>query len=132
MVIMGHVARILSDHEIVINVGREHGVEEGMQFVIFSDSERIFDPQTGEDLGPLEIIKGRVKVFHVQEKISRARTETYEVEVPALDETLSGSPFLRPRREIRRQKLKVDEPAITPIKEEYTVRVGDKARSVGG
>jgi len=134
MPITGNVARILSDQELVLNVGREHGVEEGMEFVIFSESDPVFDPHTGEDLGPLEIVKGRVKVFHVQERISRARTETYEVELPslALGEVLSGSPFLRARREIRRLKLKVDEPAIKPIEEQYTVKVGDKVRSVRG
>lgn len=132
MPITGHVARILSDDELILNVGREHGVKEGMEFVIFSESDPVFDPQTGEDLGPLEIVKGRVKVFHVQERISRTRTETYVVELPSLGEVLSGSPFLPSRREIRRRKLKIDEPAIKPIEEEYTVKVGDKVRSVGG
>ena len=135
MPITGHVARILSEHELVLNVGREHGVKEGMKFVIFSESDQIFDPETGEDLGPLEIVKGRVKVFNVQERISRARTETYEVDLPPAPELTLAVDFLtrtRSRRETRREKLKVEESDVKPIEEEYTVKVGDKVRSVGG
>lgn len=136
MPITGCVARILSEHELVLNVGRQHGVKEGMEFVIFSESDPILDPQTGDNLGPLEIVKGRVKVFHMQEKISRARTETYEVEVPTIPtipiDEIFGYSLRSSRRETRRRELKVQKRDIEPIEEEYTVKVGDKVRSIGG
>lgn len=130
--ITGKVARILGDEEVVLNVGSEDGVEEDMEFVIFSESDHIIDPDTGEDLGAIEIVKGRVEVYHVMEKISRARTLTYQVRVPSpYERTFLGmGRLLAPDYETRRRKLQVGEDQVSPLDEDLAVRVGDKGRSV--
>lgn len=140
--IIGKVARILSDEEVVLNVGSEDGVKAGMEFVIFSGSDHIIDPETGEDLGAIEIVKGRVGVYHVQDKISLARTLTYQVRWPSLLEAYEAAarqighigsislPLVESRIETRRRKLKVPEDQVSPLAEDLIVRVGDKVRSV--
>ena len=126
--ITGNVARIISEKEIVLNVGKTDGVKEGMEFVIYSESEKIFDPETGEDLGSLEIIKGRVTVYHVQEKLSRAKTSTYQsgsayASIDYFQAAISGSVT-------RYSLLEVKDEDKKPIKEDKVVRIGDKLHSV--
>ena len=132
--IMGKVARILSDEEVVLNVGSEDDVTEGMEFVIFSVSEgdRIVDPETGADLGAIETTKGRVKVHHVQDRISRARTLTYQARIPGLEESLKSSiPGLFPTPfETRRRKLQVPKGQVREFAEDVLVKTGDNVRSV--
>ena len=130
--ITGKVARILGDEEVVLNVGSEDGVEEDMEFVIFSESDHIIDPDTGEDLGAIEIVKGRVKVYHVMEKMSLARTLTYQVRVPSPYERafLGMGRLLAPDYETRASKLEVLEDQVRPLEEDLGVRLGDKVRSV--
>lgn len=125
--ITGKVVRILSEEKVVLDVGHEDGVKEDMEFVIFSESDHVYDPETGDDLGVIEIVKGRVKVHHVMDKMSLARTLTYQVRVPSsFDWVLQAGG----RLETRRRKLQVREDQVSPLAEDLTVRVGDKVRSV--
>jgi hypothetical protein len=50
-VISGRIIRIFDNQRVVMNLGAEHGVEEGMEFGIFTPEDLIIDPQTGEELG---------------------------------------------------------------------------------
>ena len=78
-IIFAKIAEIISKTKIVINKGCKDGVKEGMEFIIYNEGAPIFDPDTGEQLGKVEIIKGRVVVSHAQEKISIAETPKYSV-----------------------------------------------------
>jgi hypothetical protein len=73
-VIQGKVVRVLSPTELVINLGSSHGVIEDSKFIVFALGEEMKDPDTGESLGQLEIVKGRAEVKHVQEKMSTVRS----------------------------------------------------------
>lgn len=65
------VVEVVDDYQVVINKGSEDGIEEGQRFLIYELSEeKIKDPETGENLGKLEYVKGKGKVIHVQEKMS--------------------------------------------------------------
>lgn len=78
--IEGKVAKIIDTYTVVINRGREHGVEDGMRFIIYDPGEDITDPDTGESLGRFEDIKRKVKVVNVGQKISTAKSdETFEI-----------------------------------------------------
>jgi hypothetical protein len=122
--ILGRVARIISEKEVVLNVGSDDGVTEGMEFVIYAEGDHIFDPQTGEDLGPIETVKSRVTVAHVMEKMSRAKTSTYEVTIDD-DQYYEGD-----RIEIRHYRLDVEDSDLKKFEEDFTVRVGDTVRSI--
>ncbi len=76
----GKVAKILNSRELVINRGTEHGVKEGMRFEVIEELEEVLDPDTKVSIGTISRVKIRVKVAHVQSRLSIARTyETYVV-----------------------------------------------------
>lgn len=60
--------------EIVINRGSSNGVKPGDRFLIFGVGPHIADPDTGVDLGVLELVRGQGYVVHVQEHLSTIRT----------------------------------------------------------
>ncbi|MEB3160300.1 MAG: hypothetical protein VKL20_02435 [Synechocystis sp.] len=65
------VAKVIDDYKLVINRGKEHGIREGQRVLIYKvDDEQIVDPDTGESLGSLELVKGTGKVFQVEDKYS--------------------------------------------------------------
>jgi len=64
------VIKIIDDYTIVINQGETENVKIGDLFLIYEIGEELFDPDTKESLGNLEIVKGKGKVVHTQEKIS--------------------------------------------------------------
>ncbi len=130
--IKGKVARILSDSEVVLNVASKDGVKLDMDFVIYSESDHIFDPTTSEDLGAIETVKGRITVTHVMEKMSRAETSTYKVALPSLYEQAMGVGVrgLYPQTETRRHRLEIDKQQPKPLKDDLTVKIGDPVRSV--
>ena len=72
--ISGKVAAVIDDTTLVLNLGRESGVQEGMLFAIVSDHHDVADPDSGESLGKWEFVKARVLVTHVQEKMCTVRS----------------------------------------------------------
>ena len=72
--ISGKVAAVIDDTTLVLNLGRESGVREGMLFAIVSDHQDVADPDSGESLGKWEFVKARVLVTHVQEKMCTVRS----------------------------------------------------------
>ena len=128
--ISGKVVRVLSEHEIVISVGLNKNVKRGMEFVIFTEAEHIFDPSTGEDLGAFEVVKGRVSVTHVMDNMSHAKTLSYSVEVSSFSLYDVARSMGGTRTERRLRKLQVRASDVRPIEEDITVYVGDSVRSV--
>ena len=68
------VAKVLDNKTIVINRGFEDNVKKGDSFLIYALGEDIFDPETGENLGKLEIVRGRAIAEHVQEKLATLKS----------------------------------------------------------
>ncbi|EEP69531.1 hypothetical protein GCWU000324_00003 [Kingella oralis ATCC 51147] len=64
------IVDIIDNLNVVMNAGENRGVKIGNQFLIVGIGKEIFDPDTEESLGFVEIIKGNVKVVHVQEKMA--------------------------------------------------------------
>lgn len=70
------IVTVLDDDKVVINRGSTHGVAEDQRFLVFALSESdIIDPDTGDSLGRLEIIKGTGKVTHLQEKMATVTSD---------------------------------------------------------
>jgi hypothetical protein len=125
-VIETKIARIISPTQVVLAAGSAQGVREGMHFLIFELSEPINDPETGESLGQLELVKGRVKVAHVQEKMSYATTLNREISRSVFP---SIQPFLpREWKETVYDQLPVE--GAVALQTDLKVRVGDRVRSV--
>jgi hypothetical protein len=73
--IAGQVAELLTERDLVINRGADHGVSAGDRFKIINPrGTQIRDPETNELLGSVELVKVIVKVVSVQQKLSVART----------------------------------------------------------
>lgn len=72
--IVGKIARITSDREVIINRGLEQGVSEGTYFSVKGEAIDIADPDTGESLGEVSPVKVVVRVGEVSEKFCIART----------------------------------------------------------
>lgn len=71
------VASVESEFRVVLNAGAVDDVKVGMTFVIFELGDVIEDPDSGEPLGQLEKVKGKVEVVHVQEKLSVAQSSEF-------------------------------------------------------
>ena len=74
--ITGKVAKVISNREVALNIGKTGGVREGMLFdIVVPGSLEITDPETGELLGTVRPgSKARVRVFSVNDRFSLATT----------------------------------------------------------
>lgn len=68
--IEGRIVRIVDERTLVANVGAEQGVTVGSQFVVVQVVDPVSDPDTGEELGNLEMVKARLVAMHVQPKLT--------------------------------------------------------------
>lgn len=66
----GKVVHISDKFSVVINAGAEKDVKVGMKFLVVGLGDVIRDPDSGEELEQLEIVRGRAEVVHVQPKLS--------------------------------------------------------------
>ena len=64
------VIKIIDKYKVAINKGSVDGVVKDDIFMIFEKGEELFDPDTKESLGNLEIPKLKMKVFNIQEKMT--------------------------------------------------------------
>jgi hypothetical protein len=131
--INGKVARILNEYQLVLNVGYADGVKKGMLFVIYEPGDEITDPESGESLGSLELVKGEVAVSHVQETISIAQSK--EIENKSTSTVLSArlaeiTPSAKSHFEKNFEKLDVRRSDISGTSTAGPITVGDLARSV--
>ncbi len=129
--IRGKVARILSSRQLVINVGSENGVVNGMKFdVLDPKGDDIKDPDSGEILGSVNRPKVRVEIIEVQERLSVAQTykkRTVNVGGTAGYFGHTISDMLKPPKYIERyETLKTTEKTWEDIDEsESYVKTGD-------
>lgn len=72
------VASVLDKYTIVVNKGSEHGVSVGNKFLVIGIGDAIIDPDTGQELEKLEIVRGKVVATHVQVKIATMKSYEYE------------------------------------------------------
>jgi hypothetical protein len=70
----GFTGGIVGPRDVVINRGSRQGVKLRDRFLIFGFGPHIVDPDTGEDLGELEVVRGQGAVVRVQEHVATVRT----------------------------------------------------------
>ncbi|MCL2616331.1 MAG: hypothetical protein FWD96_01650 [Defluviitaleaceae bacterium] len=64
------VIQVIDDYEVVINKGLNDDISKNDNFLIYNLGEELFDPDSKESLGYLEIVCGRAKVKHLQDKMT--------------------------------------------------------------
>ncbi|SMH30644.1 hypothetical protein SAMN06295885_0450 [Rathayibacter oskolensis] len=74
--IRGKVAEVVSDREVILNRGSDHGIEEGMYFAILDGALiGVTDPDDEDsDLGSLRVVKIVVRAVQVAPRMTLART----------------------------------------------------------
>lgn len=63
------VLRVIDEYNLVINAGSDDNIKETSRFLIYELGDDLIDEETGENFGPLEIVKGTGKILHLQQKI---------------------------------------------------------------
>jgi len=64
------IIKKIDEKHFLIDIGKEHGIEPGDEFAVYSKSEDIKHPETKEDLGPYKLFKGRIITKSVDQKMS--------------------------------------------------------------
>lgn len=77
------VAKIIDNTSLVINAGEHQGIKKGDKFQIIGKkgSQSVIDPDTGEDLGTLDEIKGKVTVQEVYPNMAVCKSQYVRDEV---------------------------------------------------
>ena len=70
----GKVVSIIDEFSLVMNKGLNDDVSVKDQFIVVGLGAVIVDPDTGEELEQLEVVRGKVVVTHVQDKISTLKS----------------------------------------------------------
>ena len=68
------ILKVRDEKTIVIDRGLEDGVKNGDIFLVYALGEEIMDPDTKENYGKLEIVKGRAIVEHIQARIATLKS----------------------------------------------------------
>ena len=118
--IRGKVAAVLDEERLVLNVGTDHGVARKMVFRI-SGTRVIRDPDTGDKLGEVEVMKIKVQVGKIRGRMSIAHP--YQEYSP-------GDYFLGPTLQFFTSKdIKPALRSLTGGVQHVEVAVGDMALS---
>jgi len=123
---IARVAEILDEFKIILNKGERDGVEINDKFLIYGIGMNIIDPETNEDLGPVELVRGIVKVTHVQDKICTAKTDQ---KIPSPDNKRIISRSKPPSMNMLVQRIEKVEESISYIDKKLdNLEKGDFAR----
>jgi 7-cyano-7-deazaguanine synthase in queuosine biosynthesis len=75
------VVKIVNEYLLVVNYGQKQNAEVGDILEVYQVGEQVLDPDTFDDLGTLDITKGRIKVKNVYEKMSLCESNgTHRIE----------------------------------------------------
>ncbi|HIC68503.1 MAG TPA: hypothetical protein EYO90_03115 [Candidatus Latescibacteria bacterium] len=131
--VVGKVAAVVDGTTLVLNVGGEQGVTEGMVFAIAAQYQEISDPDTDESLGNWEVEKARVVVSHVQERMCTVRSPLTPAAAPigTLSTMMVRHSFgLYGNHGEDRQSLEVRTSGLAGRPRSQPIQVGDVARSI--
>ncbi|MCE5197552.1 MAG: hypothetical protein ABFD54_04215 [Armatimonadota bacterium] len=124
----GRVAMITSSRELVINIGQEQGVKQGMKFAVLAERPlEVRDPDSNRILDLIDREKVRVEASEVRELVTVCRTYRIRT-IPGGSLYNSGiGELLQAPREVK-ETLAIEAasmPPPLPEKESY-VKVGDR------
>lgn len=121
------IAKIISTKQVVVNAGSNAGLKVGDKLEIidkFGD-DPIVDPDTGENLGTLDLVKGNVIVSKVYPHMAIADSRKVSSFLKAVSPELFASPLYGSSYQ---EDLNVDPSQITggfPQSDNQQIRIGD-------
>lgn len=77
-IIKAKIVKVIDEYKVVINKGSNDGVTRNDRYLIYKPGDELFDPDTKESLGVLEIVCGEGKPEHIQEKMTTLISAKYE------------------------------------------------------
>lgn len=120
------VMKIISPYQVVLNCGLEDNITHGTKFLIYGLDDLIIDIDTGKPLEELELVRGRGRVIHIQNKICTIESNSFEETPKTITKkqqnftpSLSFSFPATEETEITRKRLPFDD-----------VQIGDLARKI--
>jgi hypothetical protein len=129
MAVYGTVVKIFSETSLLVNLGKNAGVKRGDRFVVIERAGEEKDPESGESLGELELVKAELVAVDVQERMSILQTESLAAD--AMSVPLST---IMVRESIRtdgdQAKMPVAPGEISGNPSLSPVRVGDSVRLI--
>ena len=129
MALYGKVIRIFDETTLLVNIGSKDGMKRGDNVFVVEAGEEITDPDTGESLGDLEMVKAELTAVDIQERMSVLKTisvEAHEANLPLSARMARDSV----RREGERQKMAVVHGEMSGVPSPAPVRIGDTVRRV--
>jgi hypothetical protein len=131
--LQGKVAKILTEREVVINIGSVQGVKKGMRFAILASTpEEVSDPETGEVLDVVDRPKVLVQATEVRERITICSTyRTTKIPGGAFNTVYSINRLFDLPQEVP-ETLRIEDSSLpAPLSpEESYVKVGDRVKQV--
>ena len=111
------VVQIISPYKVVINAGSDADLRKGQRFLVYTLGEMIKDPDTGEDLEQVEIVKGTGVLAHLQKKIATLESDMEEETPITIKQrsTLGGMGNFfgdTEETELRREEVPFEEPQV--------------------
>lgn len=77
-ILTGRVVKVIDEYRLVMNKGSEDGITENNQFLIYHLGEELFDPDTKQSLGILELVCGEGKPEYIQAHLTTLVTSKRE------------------------------------------------------
>ena len=65
------IAKVVDEYTVVINKGKDEGIQLNQEVVIYTLGDEVLDPDTKKSLGHIEIVKGRGKIIYLQEHMAQ-------------------------------------------------------------
>lgn len=118
------VIEILNSKELMINYGSSQGAKKGREVRISIKGEPVIDPDTKEQIGTLDIIKGELEIYQTYPNFSICRNVQYK------DRNILYSPFVRSETiynslNVESEDMTYRLPANVP-----PIKVGDKVELI--
>ena len=102
------IVNILDPYRLVMNRGERNRIQVGRRVLIYGISEEeIIDPNTGESLGYLEIVKGTGRVINVQDNMATIESDKKQTFRRKLD---NSNPFSLSSPREKAEIIEFDEP----------------------
>lgn len=119
---IAQVIRILSDHALIIDAGKEDGLEEHTEVQVYEPAG-VLSALNGSELDSLEYVKASLYVTRAENGYSICQTDTYRESISA-----ALSPLLAGGRE-HHYSFRVDENEVEPlVAKDPVIRIGDPVK----
>jgi hypothetical protein len=113
--------------EVVVNKGERDGLKPGQRFLVFGYGPEITDPDSGKNLGRVELVRGRGEVVHVQPHLATLRSieKSREAGKKRIIRDTTGFGMLAGRGHVVEEDLEAER--AMPFRD---VSVGDMAKPI--